>query len=100
MGELINASKSFSKKTTIETNYKIKGFGFTLKEFKEQIGNMLTSGIVGAFIGILPGIGGMTANLVAYSISKSTSKHPEKYGTGYMGGVVATGEYLLRMVYA
>ena len=51
---------------------------------------MLTSGIVGAFIGILPGIGGMTANLVAYSISKSTSKHPEKYGTGYMGGVVAS----------
>ena len=32
----------------------------------------------------------MTANLVAYSISKSTSKHPEKYGTGYMGGVVAS----------
>lgn len=51
---------------------------------------MLLSGAVGAFIGILPGIGGMTANLVAYSISKSTSKHPEKYGTGYIGGLVAS----------
>ena len=30
------------------------------------------------------------ANLVAYSVSKSASKHPEKYGTGYMGGLVAS----------
>ena len=90
VGELINASKSFDKRVKIETNYKIRGFGFTWQEFKEQFVNMLTSGVVGAFIGILPGIGGMTANLVAYSVSKSTSKHPEKYGTGYMGGVVAS----------
>lgn len=90
VGELINASKAFKMKEEVVTNYKIKGFGFTAAEFKEQTGNMLLSGVVGAFIGILPGIGGMTANLVAYSISKSTSKHPEKYGTGYMGGVVAS----------
>ena len=90
VGELINASKSFDKKVKIETNYKIKGFGFSWLEFKEQFVNMLTSGVVGAFIGILPGIGGMTANLVAYSVSKSTSKHPEKYGKGYMGGLVAS----------
>ena len=72
VGELINASKSFDKRVKIETNYKIRGFGFTWQEFKEQFVNMLTSGVVGAFIGILPGIGGMTANLVAYSVSKST----------------------------
>lgn len=90
VGELISASKAFSKKEKILTNYKIKGFGFTAAEFKEQLGNMFLSGAVGAFIGILPGIGGMTANLVAYSISKSTSKHPEKYGKGYMGGIVAS----------
>lgn len=90
VGELINASKAFSKKEKIITNYKIKGFGFTLKEFREQFGNMCLSGVIGAFIGILPGIGGMTANLVAYSVSKSASKHPEKYGTGYMGGLVAS----------
>lgn len=90
VGELINASKAFEKREKPLTNYKIKGFGFTGKEFKEQLGNMFLSGTIGAFIGILPGIGGMTANLVAYSVSKSTSKHPEKYGTGYMGGIVAS----------
>ncbi|MBR0222329.1 MAG: tripartite tricarboxylate transporter permease, partial [Synergistaceae bacterium] len=85
-----NASKSFDKKAKIITNYKIRGFGFTWQECKEQFVNMITSGVVGTFIGILPGVGGMTANVVAYSVSKSTSKHPEKYGTGYMGGVVAS----------
>ena len=74
----------------IVASYHIKGFGFSFREFKEQIGNMFLSGVVGAFIGILPGIGGMTANLVAYSVSKSASKHPEKYGKGYMGGLVAS----------
>ena len=88
--EVINASKAFSVKAKQEMNYKIHGFGFSFKEFKEQFGNMLLSGCVGAFIGILPGIGGMTANLIAYSVSKTSSKHPEKYGTGYMGGVVAS----------
>ena len=39
VGELINASKSFDKKVKIETNYKIKGFGFSWLEFKEQFVN-------------------------------------------------------------
>lgn len=88
--ELINASRANDVKYKQIMEYKIKGFGFSWKEFKEQFGNFIQSSLVGTFIGILPGIGGMTANLVAYSLSKSTSKHPEKYGTGYIGGVVAT----------
>jgi starch phosphorylase len=47
VGELINASKSFDKRVKIETNYKIRGFGFTWQEFKEQFVNMLTSGVLG-----------------------------------------------------
>ncbi len=90
VGEVINASKAFENKNVHMNSYKIKGFGFSLAEFKEQIPNMFRSGLIGAFIGILPGIGGMTANLVSYSVAKSTSKHPEKYGTGYMGGIVAS----------
>ncbi|MEA5016857.1 MAG: tripartite tricarboxylate transporter permease [Candidatus Limiplasma sp.] len=87
--ELINASRANDAEYKQITSYKIKGFGFTWQEFKEQFGNFVQSSLVGTFIGILPGIGGMTANLVAYSLSKSTSKHPEKYGTGYIGGIVA-----------
>ena len=52
--------------------------------------NLLRSSIIGTFIGILPGAGGNIANLVSYNEARRTSKHPEKYGTGIVDGVVAT----------
>ena len=68
----------------------VRGFGFTLKEFKEQLVNFLRSALIGLGIGILPGLGGSTSNLLAYSSAKSHSKYPEKFGTGIIDGVVAT----------
>lgn len=70
--------------------YRMHGFGFSLREFGEQFVNMIRSALIGIGIGIIPGIGGATSNLIAYSVSKQHSKCPEKYGTGYMGGIVAS----------
>ncbi|MBJ2357679.1 tripartite tricarboxylate transporter permease [Sphaerochaeta sp. S2] len=70
--------------------YKMKGFGFSFKEFKEQFINMIRSALIGVGIGILPGIGGATSNIVAYSVAKQQSKHPEKFGTGCIDGIIAT----------
>lgn len=67
-----------------------RGFGFTLKEFFSQKWNALISAGIGASIGILPGIGGATSNLLAYSVVKNKSKHPEKFGTGIIDGIVAS----------
>lgn len=68
----------------------IKGFGFSVKEFISQIKNFFICSTIGTGIGILPGIGGGAANVMAYSVSKAQSKHPEKYGTGVIDGVVAS----------
>lgn len=68
----------------------IKGFGFTVKEFLEQKWNCLIAAVVGIIIGIIPGIGGSSSNLIAYSIVKQRSKYPEKFGTGIPDGVVAS----------
>jgi putative tricarboxylic transport membrane protein len=70
--------------------FKIRGFGVSLREFKDQIGNCLWSAAIGAGIGILPGIGGGVSCLAAYGASKRRSKHPERYGTGIIDGVVAS----------
>lgn len=70
--------------------YKLKGFGFTLKEFVSQLWNTIRSAVLGIFIGILPGMGANISNLVAYSVAKNSSKHPEKFGTGCMEGLVAS----------
>jgi putative tricarboxylic transport membrane protein len=69
---------------------KIVGFGFSLNDFRASFGNMMRSAAIGIGIGILPGIGGGTSNILAYAAAKSASKHPELFGTGVMDGVVAT----------
>jgi len=71
------AESKFKTKTKVKQNYKIKGLGFTLKELVGQKWNLLRSSIIGTAIGILPGIGGGTANIVSYVSAKNSSKHPE-----------------------
>ncbi|MDG2340218.1 MAG: tripartite tricarboxylate transporter permease [Paracoccaceae bacterium] len=44
---------------------------------------------VGSIIGLIPGVGGQIAGLVAYDQSKKFSPEREKFGTGHPEGVVA-----------
>lgn len=95
VGEIIAAAKnaggSDGETTITQPNMRdIKGFGFTWAEFASQKLNMIRSGLIGIGIGILPGIGGGTANILAYSVAKNQSRHPEKFGTGIIDGVVAS----------
>lgn len=69
---------------------KIKGFGVSWREFREQFGNMIRSALIGIGIGILPGIGGSTSSILSYTVAKNASKHPEKFGTGVIDGVIAS----------
>ncbi len=69
---------------------KIKGFGFSMREFLGQTKNFFIASVIGTAIGILPGIGGGTSNILAYVAIKKASKHPEKFGTGIMDGIVAS----------
>lgn len=74
------------------TKYSVtaKGLGFTAKEFWAQKWNAIRSAFLGVGIGILPGIGGGTSNIIAYSMARNQSRHPELFGTGIMDGVVAS----------
>jgi len=69
---------------------KIKGFGFSIKTAFGQSWNFIRSAFLGVAIGILPGLGGSTANIVAYATAKNQSKTPEKFGEGIDTGVVAS----------
>ena len=51
---------------------------------------MLRSSFIVIIIGILPGIGGAISGMLSYTAAKNQSKHPEKFGTGIMDGVVAS----------
>lgn len=74
-----------------EVNLKdISGFGVTLKEYKDNIVNLIRSFFIGLWIGFLPGMGAALSNMVAYAQAKSSSKHPEKFGKGCVDGVFAS----------
>ncbi|HHW02314.1 MAG TPA: tripartite tricarboxylate transporter permease [Thermoanaerobacterales bacterium] len=44
---------------------------------------------IGTVIGMIPGLGGDVACFLAYGHAVQTSKHPEKFGTGIVEGVIA-----------
>jgi len=78
------------KDSQFDAEVKLKGLGFSWEEFVSQKYNCLRSALIGIGIGILPGIGGGTSNILAYSVAKDQSKYPEKFGTGIIDGVVAS----------
>ena len=87
---LITAESMGSGKIETLTVKKVKGFGFSMKEFVYHLPNFLRSALIGTGIGILPGIGGSTSGMLAYVTAKNMSKHPEEFGKGCPDGIVAT----------
>jgi putative tricarboxylic transport membrane protein len=91
VSELFSSAKEGQDASKMEVqNYKIKGFGFSLKEFFEEKWNFIRSSVMGILIGILPGIGGALASMLSYLAAKKSSKTPEKFGTGINQGIVAS----------
>ena len=94
VGEIIGAAETSHHKNeevvTQPSMKGIKGFGFTMKEFVSQLPNALRSALIGMGIGILPGIGGGTSNMLAYTVAKNSDKHPEEFGQGRIDGVIAS----------
>ncbi|MGE4283176.1 MAG: tripartite tricarboxylate transporter permease [Clostridia bacterium] len=84
------AEADASMKKAVIQDFKIKGFGFSMKEFMSQKVNFVRSSLIGTGIGILPGIGGGTSNLLAYMAAKDSDKNPERFGTGVIDGIVAS----------
>ncbi|MFK4997114.1 tripartite tricarboxylate transporter permease [Bacillus sp. N9] len=72
------------------TNVKTKIFEMGI--FRKIKGTMARSGIIGVFIGILPGVGATTASMLSYSETVRWSKDEEKetFGKGNPKGVAAS----------
>jgi len=76
-------------KTKDASAIKVGRFKWPGKDIKANIFNIISSFIIGAFIGFLPGLGGPTSSVVAYTTNKSIAKDKDKWGTGAIGGVWA-----------
>ncbi|MGX8793906.1 tripartite tricarboxylate transporter permease [Oceanobacillus sp. M60] len=85
---LITAEKKV--KNNKSTRLKKISYRVKMKEYFEQKWNFLRSTLLGLSIGVLPGIGGGTANIIAYATTKNLSKKPEEFGKGNPSGIVAS----------
>jgi putative tricarboxylic transport membrane protein len=68
----------------------VKGIFLSPADYVKQAFNIVRSAIIGIWIGILPGVGASISSIVAYSAAKNMSKTPEKFGTGFEDGIVAS----------
>ena len=61
----------------------------TWTNISSNITNYIRSAIIGTVIGVIPAVGGTAAGLISYAQAKSSSRNPEKFGTGHLPGVIA-----------
>lgn len=66
---------------------KMKSLLPTKKDWKESAGPITRGSILGFFLGLLPGGGGVISSFISYTVEKKLSKHPERFGTGEIAGV-------------
>ena len=85
--ERIIAGRESAQEKSTEKITRVLPDGKTIRKITP---NILSGGIIGTFIGAIPGAGGDIAVFVSYAFNKGISKHPEKWGTGIPNGVAAT----------
>lgn len=75
------------KATTRKISGVMEGVLDTFRYWK----TVAVAGLIGAGIGIIPGVGGSVAQFIAYGHAKQASKHPEEFGKGSIEGLLAAG---------
>ena len=83
--DLLVENRSVASYHKVEGNV-FKGMRSTLR----NLPLVARSSGIGAFIGILPGLGGSIGHWLAYGVASQTSKNNENFGKGDVRGVIAS----------
>jgi len=88
VSEILSGVEKFSIGSTKITE-KVTQILPTPADMKRCMVTICKGGLIGTFIGAIPGAGGDIAAFVSYGEAKRSSKTPEKFGTGMIEGVAA-----------
>jgi putative tricarboxylic transport membrane protein len=75
--------------TVIRTDLSLRGVLPTAADWIASRWAILRGGIIGFFVGILPGAGATAASMIAYAAEKRAAREPERFGRGAIEGVAA-----------
>jgi putative tricarboxylic transport membrane protein len=88
IAEFMNSVNQVAPINTKYTNVTFKDMRPTKADMKRAFFPMWRGTIIGSLCALIPGTGPTIASFVAYATEKKISKHPEKFGTGLIEGVV------------
>lgn len=83
----INTSRYGSTMTKVDVSF--KSIISAIKEFRYAWRGTMIGSALGFFVGILPAAGATPGSLMAYGVTKLTSKDPSKFGKGEIDGIAA-----------
>ena len=92
MGEILKQTeelRSGIKSEVLPVRQKIPLFP-KIRFIVDNFQNLSISSMIGVGIGIIPGVGQVTAATIAWSQARALSKSPETYGKGNVGGIIAS----------
>jgi len=84
---LIRKESSIAKKEEFEASY--AGVWEGVKSVFKYFNVFLRSSLIGVLLGIIPGVGGVVTNFIAYVSASKTVKVDNKFGKGDIRGVIA-----------
>ncbi|GHA93001.1 tripartite tricarboxylate transporter permease [Modicisalibacter luteus] len=87
---LQDAEKGFKGDAASPTIKLTTGSRFSFNVFKGQLTNLVRSSSIGTFVGMLPGVGGSAASVLAYTQEKNFSRDSSQMGNGAPQGLVAS----------
>lgn len=88
--QIIYLANERKKTTKVDEgmNLTIRGSLLTKRDFKRLLPPAIRSGLLGTFVGVLPGAGATTGGFMGYSLNKHF-KSEDEFGTGAVEGIAA-----------
>lgn len=86
LSQLLGDSGESNQKSNIS---EVSDSRLSWREIKESFLTMMRSGLIGSFIGAVPGTGAAIAAFLGYNEAKRTSKKKNEFGKGALEGVAA-----------
>src|SRR5947209_9884216 len=88
IAEFMNSVNQVSTINAQYANVRLRDMRPSKAEMKQAFFPMIRGTLVGSLCALIPGTGPTIAAFVAYATEKKISRHPEKFGTGLIEGVV------------
>ena len=82
---LLNLSRPRKSREVFQT--KLRDLLPSRQDWKDSSGPIARGSVLGFFLGLIPGGGGMIASFISYAMEKKIAKHPETFGKGDIRGV-------------